>query len=566
MCKDQASGDSGLAQYANWWVALLAGRVIGVGKSEREAYLAAKGSRPREEPAALKYVPPGIRKDGTSVRGIPSLFDENHLAAQARAMLVALGGRAYLVGGSVRDYLMGRECHDLDFAVSKDGLEAGRTIGDALKAPFYPLDPERGVARVVVQGASQERVFIDVSTLRGGAIGVDLAARDFTINAMAVDLANLQLLDPHAGGDDLAGRRLRLVSDDGIARDPIRALRGVRQISELGFTMDPGTADVIARDGKGLEEASPERVRDELVRILALPDAASPIGRLERLGLLQWTIPELIELKETCQTAPHHLNVWDHSLLTVTRLEGIIQALLSERGQGSYAGAFDESMGPLEKHRPALRQHLESELAGGRPRWLMLKLAALLHDVGKPECQQIDESGRVRFIGHDRLGGEIAAGVIRRLRFARAEEEMIRTIVLYHMRPLMLAGGNGVTRRAAHRYYRDAGADGIDIVLLALADHLALRPGRTVGRGWGALVKVVGDLLDYWLVDDNPETVAPLVSGLDLMEVCDMPPGPDVGYWLRRIREEQISGVLHDKAEALQWVREASTEYGGASS
>lgn len=542
--------------YAGWWVALAAGQIVGVGKTKQEAYLAAKGSRPKEEPIAVLYVPTDEEGSELGSKVAPSVLEHNALIATVRDILLQSHAKAYLVGGSVRDYVMERACHDLDFAVPSQALELGRKIAHVLRAAFYVLDPERETARVVVTGAHGERIFVDIATLNGGTIEADLAARDFTINAMAVDLTNWHLLDPYAGRTDLSARRLRLVSEQGIAQDPIRALRGVRLAAELGLTLEPETERILARDGKMLEFESAERVRDELVRILALPNATEPIRRLEHLDLLPCIAPELVALKGVTQSAPHQFDVWEHTLLTVVRLEHLLAYLVSEAGAlDAWVAESKELWQTLEAFRPTLRQHLEKSMADQRPRWVMLKLAALVHDVGKPACRQVESSGRVRFIGHDARGSEIAVEMARRLRFASAEVEWLRTVVRHHMRPILLAQrGIPITPRIAHRYYRDTGLAGLDIALLALADVWALGPEPVRWRTWLPLAGVVSFLLQYRLAEDSPETWPPLVTGHDLMAACGLAAGPEVGKWLRLIREAQVSGKLTSREEALQWV------------
>lgn len=545
-----AGGEPDLRPYAGWWVALRGGRVIGVGKTEREAYLAAKSSRPKEEPAAVTFV---AGEPDASAGALYTLFGPGTLAGRVRQALLAGAGQSYLVGGTVRDALLGRESHDLDFSVDAGALELGRRLADELGAGFCALDPRRGTARVVVEDASGERTYVDIATLAGGAIESDVAERDFTLNALAVDLQDLRLVDYHGGLDDMRQRRLRLVSPLGIADDPIRAMRAVRLAAELGLSVEPATEAAVARDGAGLTQTSAERIRDEVVRILALPASAGPLGRLERLGLLAHFWPEAAALKGVTQTAPHRLDVWEHTLLTVTRLE---QLLALWRGAGDAEAG--QLFAPLERFGPALRTHLDAPMADRRPRGLLLKLAALLHDVGKPGSRRVEESGRIRFLGHETLGCELAFEMATRLRFSAAEAMLVRTIVQHHMRPLSLAQAGAVTALAAHRFFRDAGAAGADIALLALADARATAPGPLLpaqAAPFAALVAAVQRLLDYGLGADGPEAQPPLLSGRDLIEDCGLTAGPQIGRWLRLIRERQVSGELTTREEALQWVR-----------
>ena len=545
---DAERRESELAPYAGRWVALAGGRVVGVGDTQREAYLAAKSCRPKEEPINVTFVPGDAGPEGETACDLGRLFAADTLAGKARQVLLQGAPVAYLVGGSVRDFLLGRESHDWDFAVPANALALGRRIADALGAAFYPLDAERGTARVVIREAAGGRAFVDIATLYGGDIESDLAARDFTLNALAIDLRELRLIDPMGGRRDLAERRLRLVSDHALIDDPIRAVRAVRLAAELALSIEPATEEILARDGRLLTQTSPERIRDEVARIMALP-AAAPLRRLERLGLLSHFWPELPALRAVTQSPPHRLNVWEHTLLTVSRLEALLAGVL-----GELPSAASQALEGLQDWLPALRRRLEQPLSEARPRWLALKLAALLHDVGKPAAQK-DEEGRMRFFGHEALGSELAGEMLSRLRFSAAESEYVRSVVRHHMRPAALARA-GVSAVAAHRYYRDAAAVGLDIPLLSLADAWALAPGAALPAQWPALVEVCSALWRYRLAQDSPEQRPALVSGRDLL-ACGVPAGPQVGRWLRLIREQQVSGALQTKEDALRWVREA---------
>jgi putative nucleotidyltransferase with HDIG domain len=279
--------------------------------------------------------------------------------------------------------------------------------------------------------------------------------------------------------------------------------------------------------------------------MLRLP-AASLISRLESLGLLRFVWPELAALRGVTQSPPHRLDVWEHTLLTVARLEQIIAML---RGVGVSFGWLE----PLRPLAPALRQHLETPMSDERPLWLSLKHAALLHDIGKPATRSVSPEGRVRFLGHEERGATLAREAVSRLHFSAAEADFVASVVRCHMRPLSLLAGGGVTPVAAHRYFRDIGPAGVDVALFFLADLWAMEPGAGAPAQGPAVVSLVVALLNYWLAGDSPEVQRPLVSGGDIMEFCSLSPGPQIGALLRRIREEQIAGRLGSKDDALQW-------------
>ncbi|MGC9334080.1 MAG: CCA tRNA nucleotidyltransferase [Anaerolineae bacterium] len=485
--------------------------------------------------------------------------------AQVIAWLAREGEPAYLVGGWVRDRLMGRPSYDVDVAVDGDGLALARKLADRLGGQYYPLDAERGAGRAILEAG---RVVVDVARLRGPDLAADLASRDFTVNAMAACVQTPEtVIDHHGGLADLAEGIIRPVSGDSIRNDPLRALRAVRLAAELGFALAPRTETLMQRDGPGLDAVSRERVRDELARLLSQPDASHWLRRLEGLGLLSVLFPELAPLRGMEQSPPHHLTGLDHSLAAVDALEAIVAAI--DAGEGTQSAA-SPSPYPLPKpflapYGPRIREHLGQEMGFGRARLVILKLAALLHDTGKPATRTVeppavegeDQPGRIRFFGHHAQGADLAAEALTRLRFNRDEVRLARTIVQHHMRPLLLADLPAVSSRAVYRFFRDTGDAGVDVLLHALADHLAIyAPGQDDGR-WPRLLALTGRMLaDYW--DHRPQRVAPpqLIGGHDLLETFRLEPGPQIGELLEMVREAQVSGEVHSREEALALVRQ----------
>ena len=489
------------------------------------------------------------------------------IEAQVIAWLDKQGVSAYLVGGWVRDRLRGRPNYDLDLAVDGDGLTLARRLADRLGGHYYPLDSERGTGRAIFEG-EQRRLVVDIGRLRGPDLQADLADRDFTINALAADVHTPEtVIDHHGGLADLAAGLIRPVSEDSIRNDPLRALRAVRQSAELGFALAPETEALMRRDGPGLRDVSGERVRDELARLLAGPDAAHHLHVLDGLGLLAVLFPELEPLRGLQQPPPHHLTGLAHSLAVVAALEAIVAAVRDAKGPRARPvpalypidGAF------LQSHRQRLGQHLAERLGHDRPRLVTLKLSALLHDTGKPGTRSVEaargagdgQPGRIRFIGHEVEGAEMAAAALSRLRFDRDEVRLARTIVRHHMRPLLLADLPTVSNRAVYRFFRDTGDGGVDILLHALADHLAIfAPGEGKER-WQRLLALTGRMLaDYWDRPAQRVQPPPLIDGHDLMTAFGLEPGPLIGELLEAVREAQVEGEVSSREEALALARE----------
>jgi len=501
------------------------------------------------------------------------------------------GARVWLVGGAVRDQLLERPVHDWDFCVDRDALGLARAVADELGGAYFPLDAERGAGRVILAAAEQPRQALDFAALRGSDLEADLTVRDFTVNALALDDAGA-LIDPTGGQGDLAARRVRATGERAFQDDPVRLLRAVRMEAELGFQIEPQTAEWMRRDAPLLARPSAERVRDEFVRLLALPGAAAHLYRLDELGFLSSVVPEIEPLKGVTQSPPHRFDVWHHTLLVLDALEGVIAAvtgaspaftealtpvsgascaqsasLPSPPAQGPGTAhqavsadippaAWDELARTLGQFATDVRAHLTVELSSGRDRTLLLKLAALLHDVGKPQTCSQDEDGRIHFYNHEPVGARIAADRLQALRFSRDEIDRAWVIIGQHLRPAHLARAGRVTGRAIYRYFRATGCGGVDVVLLALADHLATWGPNLDEECWVQRLEVAETLLTHWF-EHHEETVSPppLLTGDDLMAELDLEPGPQIGRLLEAVREAQAAGEVRTRQEALALAR-----------
>jgi len=475
------------------------------------------------------------------------------------------GARVWLAGGAVRDALLERPLHDWDFVVDRDALSLARAVADALGGAYFPLDAERGIGRVILRPTDAPRLELDFAILRGVNLEDDLVVRDFTINAMALDGAGA-LMDPTGGQADLDGRRVRAVSERVFRDDPVRLLRAVRMAAKLDFEIEPQTGDWIRRDAPLLALSPAERVRDEFVRLLALRCAFAHLQQLDEFGLLLHVVPELESLKGVAQSPPHRFDVWRHTLLVVDTLEGVVAAV-TERGDGlpTLAGvppaAWGDLVRVLGQFAGDVSAHLAVEVSGGRDRALLLKLAALLHDVGKPETWSPGEDGRIHFYGHESVGARMAAERLRELRFSRDEVRQVRVMIEQHLRPAHLARAEKVTRRAVYRYFRAANDVGVEVVLLSLADHLATWGPGLQERFWSRRLEVAEALLTHYF-EHYEETVSPppLVTGHDLMAALGLKAGPEIGRLLESLREAQAAGEVRTRTEALELARRLWSE------
>jgi putative nucleotidyltransferase with HDIG domain len=304
-----------------------------------------------------------------------------------------------------------------------------------------------------------------------------------------------------------------------------------------------------------LTEPSAERVRDEFVRLLSLLGAATSLERLDEFDLLALMLPELEALKGVEQSPPHRYDVWRHTLTIVDVLEGVV-AVATGQGEPSSADVPSAAWGDLSRvlgqFVENVADHLSIEVSSGHNRSQLLKLAALLHDVGKPKTQSEGDGGRIHFYNHELVGAQMAVVRLRELRFSRDEVERVRTIVGAHMRPAHLARADDLTRRAIYRFFRATSCGGVDVVLLCLADHLATWGPNLQEKRWARRLEVAEILLTHWF-DRYEETVepSPLLTGGDLMVELGLEPGPRIGRLLRTLQEAQAAGEVHTREEAL---------------
>lgn len=480
-----------------------------------------------------------------------------------RRLVGERGGRVWPVGGAVRDALLGRPVHDWDFVVERNALGLARAVADALGGAYFPLDAERDTGRVILMAADGTRLELDFAALRSASLEADLAARDFTVNALALDERGT-LVDPTGGRADLEAGRIRATSAWAFRDDPVRLLRAVRMEAEWGFEIEPQTAAWMRRDAALLALPAAERVRDEFVRVMAIQGAAIPLQRFDEFGLLPQVVPELDALKGVTQSPPHRFDVWRHTLLTVDTLEGVVAAITGRKvGPRALADASPAAGGDLARvlsqFAGDITAHLTVEVSGGRARAVLLKLAGLLHDVGKPRTWSQGEDGHIHFYDHEALGARMAAARLRALRFSRDEVERVRVIVREHLRPAHLACAERTTRRAVYRYFRSTGDAGVEVVLLSLADHLATWGPHLQEHRWVRRLEVAEALLTHYF-EHHDETVAPppLVTGHDLMVELGLTEGPEVGRLLEALREAQAAGEVRTREEALALAREMS--------
>ncbi len=460
--------------------------------------------------------------------------------------------KAYLVGGFVRDWLVGRDTIDLDIAVSGDSLAVAREAAALVDGHFVMLDEVNRVGRVVVVGGDQSW-HIDITSY-GGNIEHDLLRRDFTVNAMGLDLAafvvgEISLLDPAGGEEDLKKGLLRQISDRIFDSDPSRLLRAVRLSRELNLEIEPITEDTIRLNSGLVEKVPSEKIRDELLKILSLPYAGNSVRCLDELGLLYRIMPEIEAMKGVKQPKEHYWDVFDHSIESIAALEYILRESDWIYGKGNLLEAVPWNAD--------IAEHFNREIAGGSSRRTLLKLGLLLHDIAKPGDRTVDENGRIRFLGHTKDGAVTAAAMLGRLRFSTGAIRYVENLIYHHLHPAQMSNEGMPTHRAIYRFFRDTEGAGIDVIYLALADYLAVAGPRVDVREWHMHTEQVRYIIDVHNKQEREILPVRLLTGNDLIEQFRMQPGKDIGRLLRMVREAQAAGEISTREAALQYVRNA---------
>ncbi len=456
----------------------------------------------------------------------------------------ALAGRpVWLVGGAVRDRVLGRPLTDLDLVVDGDPEQAARAIARAAgRAACFALSEDFGAWRVVARDKAWQA---DLEGLRGGSLQVDLELRDFTVNAIAEPLEGGPAIDPLNGLEDLTAGRLRMAGESAFVDDPLRVLRLVRIAVELELEPDEQTVRAARAQAGELNSVSAERVFMELRRIVASPRARRGIELLNELGATAVVLGELEALKGVEQSRFHHLDVYGHTLAVLDR------AIELQADPNAALG---------DEYTADLLELLNEPLADEMTRGEALRWGALLHDAAKPLTRGVrPEDGRVTFIGHDAKGAELARTVLARLRASERLRAHAAALVRNHLRlGFLVHEPQPLARRTVYTYLRACDPVEVDVTLLSVADRLATR-GDSAQQAIDAHLRVARAMLRdalSWRAEGPPQ---PLLRGDELAADLGIPTGPRVGELLGELTEAQYAGEITTRDQALAFARTLTT-------
>jgi poly(A) polymerase len=443
----------------------------------------------------------------------------------------------YIVGGAVRDWLLKKEIKDIDI-VCRNAKTLVKSIADLNRMTVVAFEKKADEPCYRLISRDTNKITIDFMEMRGNNINEDLKCRDFTINAIAIEIipgnSAVTIIDPLGGQNDLEKRLIRLCSNHAIKDDPLRMLRAIRFSAELGFIIENDTEISIGQQAFRLKESAPERVMSEMLRVFAVSHCTSYIRKMDQLSLLDVVFPEIRPMKGCSQSSYHHQDVWNHSINVLEKCEYILNNL------EKYFD--DQSLFILNFLRKNDRLQL-------------LKIACLFHDVGKPHTRKLKPgSGRVIFYGHDAKGKDILSEMALRLKISKKSRMLLETLAAEHLHVVNLSKFD-VKKSTIIKFFRKLGDNVILSIILSIADTqskmgpLTKESEKKIYLNWCR--KIVAE---YFSSIKKQFEEKNLISGKDLMNL-GLIPGPDMGKILKQIREAQDSGMFRNKQDALNFTK-----------
>lgn len=448
----------------------------------------------------------------------------------------------YLVGGSVRDLLLGHELKDIDL-VCRGAKDFAMRLAKCKNAALVPMEkkPEEPCYRIVERERAANNldiVHLDIAEMRGETIYDDLGQRDFTINSIAIELnedgSAGEIIDPLGGADDISRKILHLTNENSLVSDPLRILRGIRFSATLNFGIDDSVIARMRETAALLDSVSAERVFAELLLILGTPRASHFFRVMDEIDVLETIFPEISCMKGCEQNGYHHRDVWGHTMLVIENCEKILNNI---------PGYFGDNGRRV------------SDTLGRDRRLELLKMAALLHDTGKPSTAGMKkDTGRITFLRHDKEGAKITDDIAQRLKMSGRHREFLVTLVAEHLHALKFAlHGEKVSARM--RWFRKLKDDAVPAIILGMADVMSsMGPESTEEYREAFIEKAKSDINEYFAIIKEKIESPSFVNGDDLISL-GFSPGPEFGRILEQLRNAQDTGEIKDREEGLEMAR-----------
>ena len=451
----------------------------------------------------------------------------------------------YLVGGFVRDLVLGKPSFDMDFViVDKDTDTLGKELTRLFEGHYFVLDKDTKTTRFVLSDEGAKNYTFDFTSVSKGQIEEDFQRRDFTINALAIDLKKQNyIVDKFGGVNDLKERKIKAIRLENFLDDPLRFLRAFRFATLLNGEIENETL-LFIKNNVSLRNVAPERIATEIWKIFDNDSCFKYIKQISEIGLLEEIFPETTPMRKVTPNSHHHLWLYDHSVELVKTFEENYSKI-PQWAKEELNSPIGNAISPTKKG--------------------VAKLASFLHDVGKPdtwEIKKIDEKEKHTFYGHDKTGAEIVNNISERMKFSNAITEMLSKLVRYHLRPFQLSQNNQpISERALFRFFRDLGDDTAGLLALAMADlYATLGPEITkenLENGEKLLLFLFEEFRKYRNKETEKANKPKLIDGNEIMKLTGLKPSKELGELMKSLDEAIGIGEVKTKEEALEWVKKA---------
>ncbi len=443
------------------------------------------------------------------------------------------GNNIYVVGGTVRDYLMGKVSYDRDLIITDmEAKDFAQSLNKIFNSTFITLDEENKIYRLVLKDSDDihNPQMIDITNPIDNSLEMDLMRRDLTINAIAVNINTGEVIDLFGGVADIKNKTLNYIEEGNFMDDPLRLLRVYRFQATLDFDLGSDTIHAICKYSDLIEKPAKERVLYELMKLFNGDYTAKALINMNKTWLLEEVFPIVKELKQVPPNSHHHLDLLNHSIETVNQIQMI------------YENSDDR-----------VKEHLNRCDFGGFPRLAHLKLAGFLHDIGKFSTWTIEkDTGRHRFIKHDDVGSKLVKPILKSLTCSNRQIDYISEMIKNHIYPSSLMCEQDVNEKAMMRYLRKLNDNVIDNIVLAKADRLSARGEVITDEMIENNISNLDKLQNFYFESLEKLTPLPkLVDGNELMERFNLTQSPLLGNIIAAIHEAQLDGDVTTKEQAL---------------
>ena len=450
--------------------------------------------------------------------------------------LKSLGEKIYLVGGAIRDFYINPEKISFDkdvIVTSCSAIDFAKKIESNFDGTLITLDEENKIYRFIFEDKIN---YVDITEPIGNSLEEDLSRRDFTINAIALDLSDNQIIDLFNGIEDIKNGKIRHISEKNFTDDSLRLLRAFRFQSLTGFDINDETMSLIKKHSKLISNPAKERISYEILKMFGGKYTEKAILKADETGLIDILFPAMTDVKKVPENSHHHLDLFHHSVETVKQIQSI-----------------------YENSTPEVKEHLERVDFGGSTRLAHLKLAGFLHDIGKFSTWTIDDTGRHRFIMHDEVGEKLAKEFLKDNKYSKKQIEYISEMVKKHIYPSVVSMGaqteTGINYKSYMKYIRKMGDNSIDAIILAKADRLSAQGPEITKKMTKYNLECLDSLLDYYLsVRDTLTPLPKLLTGDEIMKLLNIKPSKRLGEIISKMEEAQISGDINSKEDAVNFV------------